>query len=290
MEYKDYLEEIKNLLWSTWDTTEIGYNEFNIIKEKLIQLYEQTNDPECFAIISELHIHKSNSHKRNAREYALKGIKEDINDSFLHGNFAIASNGYWTDFIKRNHNDLIEFYYYFTKKHPEVFIARRLLITNLIDNYRFEEALEEIENGLKFENEKNYLLHIYKGEILFRKGRIDEAFEIWSETCRAYSENYICYMAIGNQLANFARYDESIEYLKKSFLVQKIPRKIDALIALVQIFEIKKDYEEALKYTDLILQVYEKDYKIVNGDDTKIYIRNKEKFEGILSKQKIEEK
>ena len=61
------------------------------------------------------------------------------------------------------------------------------------------------------------------------------------------------------------------------------------MIALVQIFEIKKDYEEALKYTDLILQVYEKDYNIVNGEETKIYIRNKEKFEKILSKEKIEE-
>lgn len=278
MDYKDYLEEVKDLLWSTWETKEIGSNDFNLIKEKLLQLYEQTKDSECLAIISELHIHKSNSHKRKVRDFALEGLKENFNDTFLHDNYTIASNGAWRDFIKTNHNSLIEFYREFIKNHPDIFIARVTLIENLIDNYRFEEAHEEITKACKLSDERSHLLEIYKGEMLYKKGKVDEAIELWNETCKNNHENYKCYLSVGNQFASFARYEEAIEYYKKSFLIQVAPRKLDALLAIVSVYEILKNYEEALKFTDLIIKAYETDYNVLDGEELKPYLANKEKF------------
>lgn len=279
MEYKDSLEQIKELLWSTWDTKEIGDSEFNIIKSKLKQLYGQSNDPECLAIISELHIHKSNSHKRGAKRYALEGLKQDCNSTFMHDNYNIASNGVWVDFIKNNHNDIIEYYYDFIKDNPDVFIARIILVENLIDNYRFDEANIEIEKALKLETEKTYLMEIYKGEILYKKGKIDEAIELWNKICDKNKDNYKCFISIANQYANFARYKEAIEFYKIAFDMQEAPRKLDSLVAMVKIFEIIKDYKSALEVTNFILKTYESDYNITDGEDLKPYLEDKKKFE-----------
>ncbi|MEG2789679.1 MAG: hypothetical protein RR942_17870 [Romboutsia sp.] len=286
MDYKYYLEEVKDLLWSTWETKEIGSNDFKLIKEKLLQLYKQTKDSECLAIISELHIHKSNSHKRQSRDFALEGLKENCNDTFLHGNYTIASNGAWRDFIKINHNFLIEFYKEFIKNHPEVFIARVILIENLIDNYRFDEAHEEIDKACKLSDERVHLLEIYKGEILYKKGKHDEAIELWNQTCKNNPEKYKCYMSVGNQFASFARYEEAIEYYKKSFLIQVAPRKLDALLAIVSVYEILKNYEEALRFTNLIIKAYETDYNVLDGEELRPYLANKERFEKIIKLEK----
>ncbi len=238
------------------------------------------------AIISELHIHKSNSHKRQARDYALKGLKENYNDTFLHDNYLIASNGVWRDFIKINHNSLIEFYREFIKNHPKVFIARIILIENLIDNYRFEEANEEIDKACKLADERSHLLEIYKGQILYKKGKEDEAIELWNKTCKNNPKNYKCYHSVGNQFANFARYEQAIEYYKKSFLIQVAPRKIDSLLAIVEVYSIMKNYEEALKFTEIILKVYETDYNVLGGEELKPYLANKERFEKIIKLEK----
>lgn len=175
MDYKSYLEEIKELIWSTWYTKEIEDNKFNSRKEELDKLYKGTNDAECLWLLSELYVHKSNSNKRNGMKYALNGLVQDYNKSELHDNFVVCSDGIMGDFKKRNHYKIIEYYYDFIKAHPDSLIARRILIENLIDNYRLDEAMVEVNKTYKIADDKIYLIEFYEGEILFRRGFQEKA-------------------------------------------------------------------------------------------------------------------
>lgn len=284
MDYKSYLKEIMELLWSTWYSKEMEDKEFYNIKEKLDKLYKQTNDPECLWVISELYVHKTNSNKRNGIEYALKGLIQDYNNSGLHDNYNVCSNGIMVDFKKRNHYKIIEYYYDFIMLHPDSLIARRILIENLIDNYRFDEANMQIEEAYKIAGSKSFLIEFYSGEILYKRGYQEKAVELWKSICERNNDNYRCYFSLAEEYANFARYDEAIEYYHLSFNMQKQPRKIDALESLLQIYEIKKNYCDALNTINLILDVYEKDYDIIDGEEIKPYLMDKKRIEKLILK------
>lgn len=276
------LEEIKELIWSTWYTKEIKDEEFNNIKRKLGKFYEETNNPECLWLISELYIQKINSNKRIGLDYALNGLDKDYNNSGLHDNYVVCSNGIMVDFKKRNHHKIIEYYYDFIKLHPDSLIARRILIENLIDNFRFDEARIEVNEAYKIAGNKTCLIEFYEGEIFFKSGYQEKAVEFWKSICERNNDNYICYFLLGEEYANFARYDEAIEYYKHSFEMQKSPRKIDSLISMFQIYEIKKSYFEALNTINLILSVYEKDYGVINGEEIKPYLIDRERISKLI--------
>lgn len=283
MEYKNYLEEIKGLLWSTWYTKEIEYNEFNSIKERLSKLYKKTKDAECLWLLSELYIHKSNSNKRDGMRYALNGLVQDYNNSGLHDNFVVCSNGIMVDFKKRNHNKIIEYYYDFIKEHPDSLISRRILIENLIDNYRFDEAIVEVKETYKIAGDKKYIIELYEGEILFKRGYQEKAVEFWKKICERNEDNYLCYFLFAEECANFALYDIAIEYYKRSFEMQKPPRRIDSLISIFQIYEIKRNYYEALNTINLILSVYEKDYGLTDGEELKPYLYDMDRIQKLIN-------
>lgn len=282
MDYKNYLEEIRELLWSTWNTKEVSDNEFNSIKKELEKIYEDSENSEALFLISELHIHKSNSIKKNAINYSLKGLVSDYNNVGLHDNFNICSNGIMVDFKKRNHNKIIEYYFDFIKLHTHSLIGRIILIENLIDNYRFDEALSEIKDAYKISGAKTYLLEIYEGEILFKRGYQKEAIEFWQDICEKNKNNYKPFFSFADQCANLALYDLAIENYKKSFELQKSPRMIDSLISLFQVYEIQKNYSEALNTVNLILEVYEEDHGLIDDEELIPYLKDKERLENLL--------
>jgi hypothetical protein len=58
------LDEIKNNIFTNWD---IAVNKGGETIAELKQLYEQTGDPECLWLISELLIHKARGGRDNDR-------------------------------------------------------------------------------------------------------------------------------------------------------------------------------------------------------------------------------
>lgn len=160
------------------------------------KLYKETNDAECLWLLSELYVHKSNSNKRDAMKYALNGLVQDYNNSGLHDNFVVCSNGIMVDFKKRNHNKIIEYYYYFIKVHPDSLISRRILIENLIDNYRLDEAMVEVKETYKIAGDKRYIIEFYEGEILFKRGYQEKAVEFWRKICERNEDKRNYYEAL----------------------------------------------------------------------------------------------
>lgn len=78
-------------------------------------------------------------------------------------------------------------------------------------------------------------------------------------------------------------YDIALEYYKRSFEIQKPPRRIDSLISMFQIYEIKRDYYGALNTINLILSVYEKDYGLADGEEIEPYLHDKERIQKFIT-------
>jgi len=272
------IEEIKELIWSTWDTKEISDIEFNQLHQEIDQLYLETNNAECLWLISELHLHKLVACKRKTAHHALVALEKDYNNPGLHDNLSAGYSGCEVDFKKKNHHQLISFYYDFIKHHPDSLIARRILIENLIDNYRFKEATEQIAVASMIAGDKLFLIEFHTGEILYKEGKTEQAITHWQNICARNSENWLCYFALGDQYANFARYTEALVAYQQSFEMQKAPRRIDSLISMVQIYEIQHNYPQAIETLNQILTVYKDDYAICDGEEIKPYLLDKERL------------
>ena len=94
-------------------------------------------------------IHNAQGGLQEAIAYATEALPELGNSDALHESFLVASGGYNGDFKNRNHRKLIEYYTIFCKLYPDSYVARKILILNLLDDYRLEEAEVEIRAAMK---------------------------------------------------------------------------------------------------------------------------------------------
>lgn len=113
-------------------------------------------------------------------------------------------------------------------------------------------------------------------------GYHDKAIELWHDICDRNKDDYICYFILGELYARFARYEDATVYYMKSFNMQKPPRMIDALQSVTQIHEIKYNYIKAIDCINKILEVYKEDYNIVDGEEIKPYLKDRERYQLLL--------
>ena len=130
---------------------------------------------------------------------------------------------------------------------------------------------------------KAYLIEFYEGEILYKKGDQKRAIEFWQKICANNPDNSLCYFLFADECANFAMYDIAIEYYRRSFEIQTPPRRIDSLISMLQIYEIKANYSEAYNVLNLILSVYETDYVLTDGDEIQPYLDDRERIQKLIT-------
>lgn len=273
------LDEIKNNIFTEWDTN-IRDKSDEIIAE-LKAVYEQTSDPECLWLISELLIHNAQGGLQEAIAYATEALPELGNSDALHESFLVASGGYNGDFKNRNHRKLIEYYTIFCKLYPDSYVARKILILNLLDDYRLEEAEVEIRAAMKNFPDHGDELAIYYGEYCFRLGKQKKAKQIWKTIATAADSDRLHY-ELAEVYAKFGLYKFAERHYKKSFALETPPRRIDALISLMHIYEIRGDYRSALRYNNKIIEVFKKDYNITRGLELQIFLSNKTKYQSLI--------
>jgi|GEM_PF-1918996 len=272
------IDEIKDRLWVTWETDDIGDDEYESLENELEKLAAESKDQECLFALSQLHLHKANACKRAAARYALQGLAIDPCHTGLHDDFNTANNGGGGDFNHRNHHRIIDHYYRFTGEHPDCFIARRILIENLIDNNRLEEAKLEIRKAREEAGSKAFYLDYYQGEVLQREGRWDEAVRKWEQAIADNPTNSACLFQYAEEHAKIRDYAVAKEYYRISFELQDRPRKVDALIATLQLLEMERDQRGALAIADEIIGVYKEDYGIVDGPEVQRYLEKRQQL------------
>lgn len=274
-------EVIRNRIWDTWSIG-LTEDEYLELDRKLDSLYQRNPTSDILFLKTELLIHKINTIKTMATEYAEEGLKIDPCNQDLHDNLNRSMGGIMVDFKKRNKSSLIKRYMDFVEKNPKIIIARRILIENLISTFRLDEAHKLILDSLKYSGKSSFYLKVQLGEIEYLRGNRKGAKKIWHEIEKENNGNSKVYFAIAEQYANFAVYDLAIEYYHKSYSMQKSPRRIDELQSLVDIYFIKNQYDKCIEVLIEILKVYKEDYDIAEGEEVLPYQKKIKEFRKIL--------
>ena len=93
------------------------------------------------------------------------------------------------------------------------------------------------------------------GEYCFRLGKQKKAKQIWKTIATAADSDRLHY-ELAEVYAKFGLYKFAERHYKKSFALETPPRRIDALISLMHIYEIRGDYRSALRYNNKIIEVF----------------------------------
>lgn len=136
-------EFIENIIFDTWDVGGISDEEYTEFEESLLEL--EKDNPEVIRLLAEVYIHKSNHILQKAADLCLDGLEKYPAHTGICDYYNIAANGYNVDFKKRNRMRVIDDLARVRSRRPESTITRRILIENLISNYRFDDAIVEIK-------------------------------------------------------------------------------------------------------------------------------------------------
>jgi tetratricopeptide (TPR) repeat protein len=280
MDHKKRLAEIKEIIWGNWSSNVIDDNFFLNIESELQDIHTAAKENDCLWLISELHHLRSVQSKKKAAHYALKALERDYDHKGAHQNLEYGNNVRFSSFDHANHNEIIEFYFQFINNHPDCLIAHRILLQCLMDNYRFEEAVSIIDIARARFHTKPFLWDLYYGEILFKSGKQADAQELWEQACAGNQDDYLCFLMVADYYANFHFYDNAVTKFTHAFELQKPPRKIDSLIGIYKIYEIQKEYGNALASIDTIIEVFKTDYNTENGPDIEELVDEKTRIMG----------
>lgn len=281
MNYNNEINDIKNKLWDTWYSG-LNNHEYIELEQRLDRLYDQNPIAEILFIKTELNLHKINSLKSKNTEYAELGLSMEPDNIGLHDNLNKSMNGLEVDFKKRNRCKIINKYYDFLKTNPDILIAKRILLENLISSYRLDEAKNIIDASLEYAGENLFYLEIQLGEIEYLRGNHAKAKKIWNDIKQKHQSSYKVYFALAEQFANFAEYDDAIEYYSTSYRMQSSPKTIDALQSLIDIYDIKENYNKCVEILEEIINVYNVDYNVFDGPELTTYYERIDVYKKLL--------
>ena len=214
------------------------------------------------------HIAKSNHSK--AADYAWESLKleEGTKDALCELNEAM--NGYIPDWCARNHNSLIGKLKEYIRIHPDSWKAHLWLMDNLIDDHRFKEAEDYVERLSAIDT--TYRVPLYKGLLKWHSGQKEDAYEIWAEMEKQFSDVWQVQLCMGDVMAMEGSYDAALSYYRKAVDTQKSPRFVDGFDSMAHIYEMTGDKNNAVKVLKEELSVLSDEWYTTAGE-TVDYVR-----------------
>ena len=266
MSEESQLERIQNMLW---DERVLSKDDF-IYAERFLTEYTKTSKKEKkqiaegYRLLSELYNHRAASDHEKAVECAKLSLSYVAENKDAHCNLVEASKGAIDDWNFKNHHSLISYYQEFTKKNPNYWSGYLYLMDNLLEDYRLDEAREELE---KFKKVRPcYLVKQYEGRIYYLEGKTQEAFQCWNQMVEENPSEWLAFSCRGHNFAKLARYEEAIPDLRKACELQPKPRYTDNYEAIAHIYEILGDYRSAIKEYENEIKLLREEWKIEFGE------------------------
>ncbi len=179
----------------------------------------------------------------------------------------------------KNHSAIIDFYKGLVRDNPEELYNYLELMDNLLADNRIEETEEYLRLYNAQENSEEYRRLYYDCKI----ARFRNDQEVMKKTIKnleeKHSDNGIAMFLVADLYAEILDYDKAIFYYGKSFELDKEqgkkPLYTDALESMALIYQIKGQYDEAIKCYDKVLAVLEECFGIREGETVDMIIAKK---------------
>ena len=244
----------------------LSENEANQMEETLKEFAKNPkHQGEALTLLSNLHAHQSEVHKRLAAEYAKEAIYAVPESHDAMSLFCNSMDSYIPDWNVRNHHELIEELYAFLKVYPDNRMASMWLLDNLMADRRLAEAERELERLVKVD--ASFRTPLYRELLAEAKGDCAAAEKYRKEMEETYGEDWLVQLSLGDLATCRGDYEEAISYYKEALERQPTPKYADAPEAMAHIYEILGQKEKAVEAYRLMLKVMKDDWGMIAGEE-----------------------
>lgn len=256
------MERIQNMLWDVLylDDADIESSRTFLLNKGMLE----PQNGRVYELLAEMENHIAKEHRTKAEEYAKEALARDPKLRGAHGELVFAMDGFVADWNFANHYALIDYYQQFLAKNPTCKNGYLVIMDQLIDDYRLEEATAYCEKYATIDD--SYRTSLYRGKIAWKAGDREEAFRIWSEMERNFPEEWCVYHNIADHMTRAGMYDDAERYYRKAIDVQKAPRYADPIEALAQFYEQMGRFECAIEALKEELDVFDKEWHFTTGE------------------------
>lgn len=269
------MERIQNMLW---DIRFIPQSDVNSAREFLLE--KARREPENgrpHELLAEMENHLAQEHREKAEAYAKEALRRNPELREAHSELNMAMGGYIPDWNARNHYLLINYYEEFLQTHPDNWRALMWIMDQLIDDYRLAEAESYCDHFAQINH--TYRVPLYRGLIAWQRGERDRAFSIWAQMERQFPDEWCVYHNIADHLVYAGRDAEAEIYYRRAIDIQKVPRMVDPVEALAQLYEMKGDYPAAIAMYEEELRIFDTEWNFTSGETADLVRRHIERLE-----------
>lgn len=277
-------ERIENMFWHERRINSEVFSQCIRFLENILQ--DEPKNIRAYKCLAYLYNHRAKSDHETASEYAKKVLELDPEEKAGWVAFLEANNGVCGDEWYNNHFKVIAYFKEFLKINPDNIWGLYGIIENLLDDERYDEALPYIER-IRL-TVKSYQYEIYMGDVLFGKGRLEEAMVYWNKAVTHYPETWQTYYCRADRLKKLGRYDEALDDYEKCFVIQKSPRITDGLHSMAQLHELLGDYTAAIGDRERLIKCLQEEYNTVSGEGINSQKREIERLRRICSGSTID--
>ena len=260
--YEKQLARIKNMSWRMRRIPQETFERsVRFLNERLASDPEDVSAYEGLAC---LYNSRAKSDHQDASEYAKRVMELDPERKSGLVAYLEANGGTCGDEWYDNHFEIIQFFQGYLERHPKNGLVLRAIVTNLLDDRRYEEALPYIHALRTVKDGPNIL--IYLGDVEFGRGNRREAERLWNEAVEKYPDVWqaYCFRADRLKLLGHVR-EASLDY-EKCVEMQQAPHILDGLYALAQLHETAGEYAAAVRDYDRIIEYLATDYHTTDGE------------------------
>lgn len=272
-------ERIENMFWHERRINPETFSHCIQFLEGVLQ--DDPNNIRAYACLAYLYNHRAKSDHETASEYAKKVLLLDPKEKAGWVAFLEANNGVCGDEWYDNHFEVIAYFKEFLKINPDNYLGLYGIIENLLDDERYDEAVPYIERI--HATVQNHQYEIYMGDVMFGKGKIQEALEYWNAAVAHYPETWQAYCCRADRLKKLGRYEEALADYEKCFVIQKPPRITDGLHSMAQLHELMGDYAAAIDDRERIIKCLHDEHNTVSGEGINSQKREIERLKVFLS-------
>ena len=257
------MERIDNMLW---DQRFLSREEFEteerFLKDKCLEPDAQAR---ATLLLAELYCKRAREYRELASPLARKALEllPDY-EKAAHTALFEAEGGVFPDWNDVNHHRTIEFYKDFIARHPFQRRAYFWLLDLLIADGRCEEARAYLAKADRLET--SYHSDLYRGMILEKEGRLEEAAACWEGMTQKDPDNWQSWFARADRLAKRCAYLEAIALYEKALALSPRPRFTDPVNAIAQLYEIQGQYEKAIEFYQKEIEIVRQDWNETQGE------------------------
>ena len=265
------MERIENMLW---DQRFLSREEFEaeerFLKDKCLEPDAQAR---ATLLLAELYCKRAREYRELASPLARKALEllPDY-EKAAHTALFEAEGGVFPDWNAVNHHRTIAFYQDFITRHPGQRRAYLWLLDLLIDDGRCPEARKYLEKMNRLG--ESYHSDLYRGMILEKEGRLEEAAACWEGMTEKYPDTWLSWFARADRMARRCAYAEAVTLYEKALALSPRPRFTDPVNVIAQLYEIQGQYEKAMEFYQKEIEIVREDWNETQGEAIDEPLRN----------------